>query len=196
MEIQVAKKLVNAYTNHRKTVTAQQHLAEDPLYNAAENRYASLIARAGPRPWPRNVQHRVNNANKRRIQIYSNSVQKMVAARERLGQVAEEARAVFGPAWVPANIRHLNVRPFVRLLETANARARTIVRKYMNTHMEPKARARRNQRLALAHELAFYLNNNNPNVVPTPSRVKRKSPSKIRPSNGGLSPSRSPNRRH
>lgn len=176
MELAVARKLVNAHANSRNAVSVHQQLAGDPRYNAAENRYARLLvqAEAGPRPWPRHVQHRLNNANKRRLEVYSNSGRKMMLARERLNKAKAEALVVFGPEWV--NMRHLNVRPFVRLLEAANSRARTIVRKYMSSTMAAKANARRRQRNMISHELSFYTmgKNNNNNTTIKPSIIKRR----------------------
>lgn len=174
MELAVARKLVNAYTKWRNARIAQERMAEDPRYNVAENRYVSLLVRAGNRPWPKHIQNRVNNANKRRLEIYVNSVKKMELARGNLNRVKVEALAVFGPGWV--NMQRLNVRPFVRLLETANARARRIVRKYMGSTMAAKANARRRQRNMIGHELSFYTmnKNNNNNHTIKPSNVRRR----------------------
>jgi hypothetical protein len=174
MELAVARRLVNAYTKWRNTRIAQERLAEDPSYNAAENRYVSLLVQAGNRPWPKHIQNRVNNANKRRLQIYSESVNRMGIAREQLNQAKAAARNVFGPGWT--NMNPLNVRPFVRLIETANARARRIVRKSMGSTMAAKANARRRPRNMISHELSFYTmgKNNNNNTTIKPSNVKRR----------------------
>lgn len=173
MELAVARKLVNAYIKHRNTVSVHQQLMGDPRYNNAEARWARLFTQAGPRPWPKHIQNRVNNANKKRLEIYANSVKKMTLARENLNRVKAEALAVFGPGWV--NTRHLNVRPFVRLLETADAKARRILRKYMGTTMANKANARRHQRELINQALSFYTINKNKNNNSTirPSNVKR-----------------------
>jgi len=166
MELAVAKRLVNAYGNWRNARIAHERLAEDPRYNAAENRYVGLLVRAGPRPWPKHIQNRVNNANRRRLQLRAESANKVRIARERrLNQAKAAARNVFGPGWT--NMHPLNVRPFVRLLETANARARRIVRKSMGSTMAAKANARRRQRNMIGHELSFYRTNNNTTIKPS-----------------------------
>lgn len=174
MELAVARKLVNAYVNWRNARISETERHGDPRQNAAENRYTSLLVRAGPRPWPKHVQNRVNNANKRRLQIHTESLNRVRIARERLNQAKAAARNVFGPGWT--NMHPLNVRPFVRLLEAANARAKRIVRKSMGSTMAAKANARRRQRNMISHELSFYTmgKNNNNNTTIKPSIIKRR----------------------
>jgi hypothetical protein len=178
MEIQAAKRLVNAYTNWRNTVSAFQQLQTDPRYATSRNIYTNLVAAAGNRPWPRHVQRRINNAFVRTNKTFSNYMHKIAVAQARLDNAAQAALLIFGPQWVRLN--QLNIRPFIRLLETANARARTIVRKYMGRSMANKAAARRQQRNSIAHELAFYVNNNNPNAYIRPSNVRSKKTVPIR----------------
>ena len=182
MELAVARKLVNAYIKHRNTVSVHQQLMGDPRYNNAEARWARLFTQAGNRPWPKHVQNRVNNANKKRIEIYSNSVRKMTQARELLNRAIAEALRVFGPEWV--NTQHINVRPFVRLIATAEARARSIVRRALGgrlarSRLVNKVRARRYQRNHVGHELSLYTFNRNPNNNRSirPRNVKRGRPS-------------------
>ena len=165
MELAVARKLVNSYVNWRNARISETERHGDPRYNAAENRYTSLLVRAGPRPWPKHIQNRVNNANKRRLQIHTESLNRLRIARERLNQAKATARQVFGPGWT--NMHPLNIRPFVRLLETANARAKRIVRKSMGSTMAANANARRRQRNMIGHELSFYRTNNNTTIKPS-----------------------------